>query len=124
MPYLPVELNRGPCRQTELALVDSGATVNVLPHAVGLQLGAAWDQQTIRVELSGNLAGSEARGLLLSVSIVPFPPVELAFAWTRSDDVPIILGQMNFFQEFDVCFFRGSLEFEVKPHRPSRRRSK
>jgi len=44
-----------------------------------------------------------------------FPPVRLAFAWSRSDNVPLILGQMNFFMEFDICFYRSQLEFEVKP---------
>jgi|GEM_PF-4096697 hypothetical protein len=24
-------------------------------------------------------------------------------------------GQMNFFMEFDVCFYRSQFEFEVKP---------
>jgi len=41
-----------------------------------------------------------------------FPPVRLAF---ESNDVPLILGQMNFSMEFDVCFYRSQLEFEVKP---------
>jgi len=44
-----------------------------------------------------------------------FPPVRLAFAWSRSDNVPLILGQMNFFMEFDIYFYRSQLEFEVKP---------
>jgi hypothetical protein len=44
-----------------------------------------------------------------------FPPVRLAFAWSRSDDVPLILGQVNFFMEFDVCFYRSKLEFDVRP---------
>jgi len=43
------------------------------------------------------------------------PVVKLAFAWIRTNDVPLILGQTNFFMEFDVCFYRSRLEFEVKP---------
>jgi len=27
----------------------------------------------------------------------------------------LILGQTNFFLEFDVCFYRSKQEFEVKP---------
>jgi hypothetical protein len=41
--------------------------------------------------------------------------VRLAFAWIRANDVPLILGQTNFFMEFDVCFYRSKLEFEVTP---------
>jgi hypothetical protein len=29
--------------------------------------------------------------------------------------VAMILGQVNFFMEFDVCFFRSQAAFEVTP---------
>lgn len=44
-----------------------------------------------------------------------FEPVRLAFAWVKGKDVPLILGQTNFFMEFNVCFYRSKLEFEVMP---------
>ena len=96
-------------------LVDSGAAINVLPYGLGVQLGFAWDQQTRSVELSGNLANVEARVVVLSAVVGGFPPVRLAFAWARTDEVSVILGQVNFFMEFDVCFFRSRNAFEVKP---------
>jgi hypothetical protein len=67
------------------------------------------------VTLAGNLASTEARGLLVSAQIGNFDPVRLVFAWSKSDDVPILLGRMNFFMEFDVCFYRSQLVFEVSP---------
>lgn len=100
-------------------LLDSGAMVNVLPYHLGLALGAFWDQQPVVVRLTGNLAQFEARALILSATVGRFAQVRQAFAWTRSTDVPRILGQVNFFQEFDVCFFRSKLEFEIKPTRVS-----
>jgi hypothetical protein len=30
-----------------MALLDTGASVNVLPYEVGLQLGAVWENQTV-----------------------------------------------------------------------------
>ncbi|NER98249.1 MAG: hypothetical protein F6J86_31225 [Symploca sp. SIO1B1] len=39
----------------------------------------------------------------------------LAFAWTSSLKAPLILGQTNCFMEFDVCFYRSKMEFEIKP---------
>ena len=63
--------------------------------------------------LAGNLASVEARGLLVSAQIGNFAPVRLVFAWSRSDDAPILLGRMNFFLEFDVCFYRSQLIFEL-----------
>ena len=97
------------------ALIDSGATLNVLPYDVGLQLGADWEAQVAPIRLGGNLAESEARGLILSGRIEGFAPVRLAFAWSRSNSIPVILGQTNFFLEFDVRFCRSQMFFEVAP---------
>ena len=44
-----------------------------------------------------------------------FPQTELVFAWTLSPNAPLILGQTNFFLEFDICFYRSKSEFEIKP---------
>lgn len=96
-------------------LLDTGATVNVLPYQLGLQLGAIWEEQTTSVKLTGNLAEQEARVLIVSATVSKVAPVRLAFAWTKSEEIPLILGQVNFFMEFDVCFFRSQSAFEVKP---------
>ena len=97
------------------ALLDTGAAVNVLPFGIGTQLGFLWDQQNTSVQLSGNLASVEARVILVTATVAQFPPVRLAFAWAQNDAIPIILGQVNFFMEFDVCFFRSRSVFEVRP---------
>lgn len=114
MPYLPLKLTNGSHSIEVMALLDTGASVNVLPYEIGLQLGATWEDQTIPIQLSGNLHRSEARGLVLAGTVAQFPPILLAFAWTQSRDVPVILGHMNFFAEFNVCFYRHELAFEVR----------
>lgn len=115
LPYLPLSLTYH-LREAEVSgLLDTGATVNVLPYQVGIRLGAVWEAQTIPVKLTGNLAQQEARVLIVTAAVSKFSPVRLAFAWSRSDEVPVILGQVNFFMEFDVCFYRSQAAFEVKP---------
>jgi ABC-type uncharacterized transport system YnjBCD substrate-binding protein len=114
-PYLPITLANNTRAARLMGLVDSAAAVNVLPFDSGLQLGADWDAQTTSVQLTGNLAQQEARVLLVTATVGKFAPVRLAFAWTRSNAVPVILGQVNFLMEFDVCFFRSRAVFEVKP---------
>ena len=96
-------------------MLDTGASVNVLPYDIGVQLGVVWEEQTVPIQLSGNLAQTEARGLVLSATVAEFPSVLLAFAWTQSREAPLILGHMNFFAEFDVCFYRADLAFELRP---------
>ena len=56
------------------------------------------------VTLAGNLASIAARGLLVSAQIGDLDPVRLVFAWSLSNNVPLLLERMNFFVEFDVCF--------------------
>ncbi|WP_373547938.1 hypothetical protein [Chamaesiphon sp.] len=115
LPYLPLTLRNGNNRQKVMALLDTGASVNVLPYELGLQLGAVWENQTVQIPLSGNLAQSEARGLVISGTVGDFSPILLAFAWTNSTDVPVIFGHMNFFAEFNVCFYRHESAFELFP---------
>jgi hypothetical protein len=96
-------------------LLDTGSIVNILPYSIGVRLGAIWEEQTTSVILAGNLASVEARGLLVDAQVGDFDPVRLVFAWSLSDDAPLLLGRMNFFLEFDVCFYRSQLVFEVRP---------
>jgi hypothetical protein len=112
---LPITINLGQRSVPVTGLVDSGATVSVLPYDIGLQLGAIWERQTTAVTLDGNLAAFEARGIVVSATVGAFPPVRLVFSWTRAEGLPVILGQMNFFLEFDLCFFRSRSVFEVRP---------
>jgi hypothetical protein len=65
------------------------------------------------------MAESEARGLVLTGQIEGFAPVRLAFAWSKSNRIPVILGQTNFFIEFDVRFCRSQMFFELAPRSSS-----
>jgi hypothetical protein len=105
LQYVPILLRYGDREMSVSGLVDSGAALNVLPYRLGLQLGAVWERQTAPVPLGGNLADSEARAILLDARIGRFAPVRLAFAWTRSTRVPVILGQVNFFMRIRRVVF-------------------
>lgn len=96
-------------------LLDTGASVNVLPYELGTQLGLIWKNEALSLVLAGNLAQFEARAIVVDAQVSSFPTVNLAFAWTRATNVPLILGQANFFFEFEVCFFRARSEFEIRP---------
>ena len=114
-PQLPLTLTYQGRSVAATGLLDTGADVNVLPYGGGLALGAVWADQGLAVVLSGNLARYEARGIIVAATVEPFAPVRLAFAWTQTDEVPLLLGQVNFFLEFDTCFFRAEAAFEVRP---------
>lgn len=115
LAYLPITISTANGSIELQGLLDSGSTVNVLPYPIGLALGFSWDQQTIPIALTGSLAKVPAYGVIVTGKVASFPAVELAFAWTQAATVPLILGQINFFLEFDVCFFRSQSAFEVQP---------
>ena len=115
LPFLPMILTYQGRSVSISGLLDTGATVNVLPYDLGMALGAVWEQLPTSVQLTGNLGGYEARSLIVSATVEPFTPVKLVFAWTQHRHVPVILGQMNFFREFDVYFFGSQSVFEIAP---------
>jgi hypothetical protein len=118
MPWLPFTLIYQQQSLSVVALVDSGAAISVVPWSVGMSLGARWEDQTVSLPLTGAFSSVEARGLAAIAIIGNLPPTQLAFAWAKSDAVPFVLGQVNFFMEFDICFFQSRLLFEIAPKRP------
>ena len=116
MPRLPMVLSLGGRSVEVNGLLDTGAAVNVLPYRVGLALGVVWEDQNVPVSLVGSLGQFEARALMVIGShpqITGNSGVQLVFAWTQAENTPVIFGQMNFFLEFDVCFYRSQSVFEV-----------
>jgi hypothetical protein len=113
MPYLPLILSYQNRSLNLSGLLDTGSSVNVLPYEIGLRLGAIWERQTLAVPLGGNLARFEARALVVTATVSNFNSVDLVFAWTMDRNAPLILGHVNFFQTFDVCFYRSELTFEI-----------
>ncbi|UUO17479.1 MULTISPECIES: hypothetical protein [Aphanizomenonaceae] len=114
LPRVLLVLRRGDQIVEAIGLVDSGATINVLPYEIGLQLGGVWDESKAIIQLAGNISQA-AMPFFANAEIGEFPSVRLAFAWVSKPNAPLILGQTNFFMEFDVSFYRSQLEFEIKP---------
>jgi hypothetical protein len=116
-PYLPITLRYQNQSLQLSGLLDTGASVNVLPYDIGLRLGASWEHQRLIIPLGGNLAHDQARAIVVSAKVADFEAIDLAFAWTTASDAPLILGHTNFFQLFDVCFYRADLAFEISQRR-------
>jgi hypothetical protein len=115
VPYLTLTLSSQDASILTSGLLDTGASVNVLPYEIGVQLGLNWNDHNTSVTLAGNLAKFAAKGIILSATIDQFAPATLVFAWTKAENIPLLLGRINFFQEFDVCFYGSQLVFEIAP---------
>ena len=83
-PYLPFALVHQQVSVTSSALLDTGASVNVLPYSVGIELGYEWDRQTTALSLTGNLAQYEARVVLAQAVVGQFEPVQLVYCLDTS----------------------------------------
>lgn len=114
MPDVPIVLRHKSQSVSGLGLVDSGASISVLPYSLGIQLGFDWQSQTAQIALGGTLANVEARGIVVEAVVGKLRPVRLAIAWASSDEVPFLLGEFNFFQTINVCFFRARGIFEIR----------
>jgi hypothetical protein len=114
MPDLPIVLRNRSGSLSGVGLVDSGASISVLPYSLGVQLGFDWNTQQAHIVLGGTLAHIDARGVVVQAAVGQLLPVRLALAWANSDQVPFLLGQFNFFQAFDICFFRTRRVFEIR----------
>ena len=117
LPRIPLILHHNNQGLEVVGLVDSGATVNVLPYQIGIQLGLVWDDSKAIIRLAGNIGNQLAMPVFLMAEIGKFTPVRLVFAWAKSDSISLILGQTNFFLKFDVHFYRSRLEFDIEPKR-------
>ena len=83
LPRLPLTLHYREQRVDAIGLVDSGATVNVLPYRLGKALGAIWSAQQATLRLAGNLGHMPAQPLVVSASIADFDPVQRPTAQAR-----------------------------------------
>lgn len=117
MPLIDIQLSYGSKKLVVPALVDSGAALNILPFDIGTELGLLWDAQTFPIDLSGVITDSQAYAVLLEAQITSMQSTQLAFAWVNklSSQVRTLLGQVNFFQEFDIHFYANQQFFDVEP---------
>lgn len=117
-PLLPLRLRRGGVTVDVTGLVDSGATYSVLPYDLGSRFGVNWHSLPHSLTVGGVLQGAPAKLLAVEELIGSLPLTPLLFAWVTTNAVPVLLGQTNFFFEFDVCFYRSRSQFTVAPRTP------
>jgi hypothetical protein len=91
MPDLPIILRHQMRSISAVGLVDSGASISVLPYSLGVQLGFDWNTQKTKITLGGTLAQVDARGIVVEAAVGQLSPIRLALAWAKSDQAPFLL---------------------------------
>jgi hypothetical protein len=110
-PLLPARLSRNGVDVAVSALVDSGATISVVPFDVGARSGYSWNA----VALGGVAGGAVGKLIAVDLMFNPFGRIPQMFAGSSSNDQPVIFGRAMFFFDFDVCFHRARGYFEIQP---------
>ena len=118
LPFVTIVLTYHGRSISRTALVDSGSTINVLPYEDGLDLGLCWEDQGLPLRDEGFLQGTPVYGVLLTVQVGSYAPVNQAFAWTQKgrSAVRLILGQTNFFEQFEITFRGREKTCEIFPY--------
>jgi hypothetical protein len=82
--------------------VDSGADLTMVPYQVGLSLG--FKKGTSQVSTLSGIAGGTP--YLLKKATLEIGPIRLRsrVAWVQTDDVPILLGRSDVFDNLTVTF--------------------
>lgn len=106
-PFIPVSVGYHGNSIDTMAMLDSGADTSILPYDLGLALGANWSRQPDLWHLEGFGGELETKKLVADLVIGPWRPLRILFGWTRANDVPVLLGQLNFFHLVDICFYRS-----------------
>ncbi len=100
-------------------LVDSGADISIMPYEIGLELGFIWNEQTYPIDLGGIMRGVPAFAVLVRGEIAGLPEKALVFAWAQKhrSECRFVVGQMNFFQQYEVTFrgYENTFEISAKP---------
>ena len=113
LPIVPLKLESAEQSVTVEALIDSGASVNVLPYRMGLGLGLTWDDHVSGPSVTGNFSSAQTKMVALNCTLGSLESVQLGFVWTNQDLPRILLGQQNFFLKYDVCFVGRMLKVSV-----------
>jgi hypothetical protein len=113
MPIIPLRLEHGVSEINTEALIDSGASVNVMPYQIGLDLGLDWNTCPVGTSLAGNLSAIETRLVVVQAFIADLSKVKLGFVWVKSDHLRLLLGQNNFFKNFSICFSATKLKILI-----------
>ena len=106
-PFIPVIISFHGKAIDTMALLDSGADISILPYEMGKAVGADWSRQPALWHLEGFGGEFETKKLVADLVIGAWRPLRIIFGWTRSNDVPLFLGQLNFFHLVEICFYRS-----------------
>lgn len=112
-PMLPVKLQSKNQTLDEVALIDSGAEMSILPYDMGLSLSLNWEKAQMGTGLAGRVKPEDSRFVFIDLSVESFKPFKNIFLWVKMNNMRLIVGQANFLAHFDVLLSARKQEFTL-----------
>lgn len=107
-----VEISKNGITRTFLALIDSGADVVLMPDTIAIMLNI--DSAGCPIRNVGGVAGN-TKGFVTNVNLkVQYfsKSINIPVCFIRTD-VPVLLGQEGFFENYKIKFEKENEAFEI-----------
>lgn len=106
-PYAEVKLNIRDRLMSFDFLVDSGADRTVINRPLGLALGFETSEEENSLKIGG--VGGTTMGYLRNLDLwIGEVKISTELIWIQSDHVPLLLGQKDVFDTFDITFSKST----------------
>ncbi len=102
-PVADVEISKGQNKLTMSFYVDSGADLTLIPKSLGDSLGLESDASDIK-EVQG-VGARQIPVVLRKVNLkIGKKELEAEVAWSLIEEVPLLLGRKDIFDNFEISF--------------------
>ena len=103
MPTATVEIKYQKLSLSCEMLVDTGAYLSMIPYQVGVELGLTISEDEILE--AGGAGGASIPHVVKEVEIqIGDYSIHARIGWALTDEVPLLLGRLDVFDEFDIEF--------------------
>ncbi len=112
-PYAEVQLEISGQRIFFDFLIDSGADRTVINRPLGIALGFEANSHDKGINLGG--IGGRTNGFLRPLTLwIGDTKIKTEVIWIQSDSVPLLLGQLDIFDKFEITFSKakGNIFFD------------
>ncbi len=103
-PLARVTMINGAKKITQEMYIDSGADITLIPFSVGSAMGFEIGKAE-EIKQIGGVGGSKISVVIRKIPMrIGEKEFECRIAWCLSEDVPMLLGRMDVFREFEILF--------------------
>ncbi len=101
-PFARVALINGNNTIVQDMYIDSGADISLIPYSVGIALGFRLETNEMPKKIRGIGGGTISVAIRQAKMKIGENIFDVRIAWCLSEDVPLILGRLDIFDNFRI----------------------